>query len=108
MIDQGPENETERPVRSRRQSRSLTGPGQAPALGLRAGSDGFFIVSQTNLKGEPSCRSFPGCGTKIDPVEAKAVARMTTRANGPHSGRDWKLWKTARSSQPSTRPRHRT
>jgi len=26
-------------------STSLTGPGQAPALGLRAGSDGVFIVS---------------------------------------------------------------
>jgi probable HAF family extracellular repeat protein len=29
-------------------SKTLTGPGQAPALGLRAGGDGSFIVSQTN------------------------------------------------------------
>jgi hypothetical protein len=33
-------------------SRSLTGPGLAPALGLRAGSDGFFILSQTSSRKE--------------------------------------------------------
>src|SRR5262249_30213798 len=33
-------------------SRSLTGPGQAPALSLRAGTDGFFIVWQTGVRKE--------------------------------------------------------
>src|SRR6516165_8002798 len=31
-------------------SRSLTGPGQAPALGLRAEDEGVFILSQTSLR----------------------------------------------------------
>src|SRR5262249_39205871 len=52
-------------------SNPLTGPRLAPALGLRAGTDGFFIVSQTNLKRRTeSCHSPVGCGAFVLSPEA--------------------------------------
>jgi hypothetical protein len=49
-------------------SRSLTGPGQAPALGLRADGNGNFILSQTSFS-RGGCQTLSGFWAAIAALE---------------------------------------
>jgi len=83
------ENKQQWPVRSRRQSRSLTGPGQAPALSLRAGRNGSFIVSPTNKEFAMSCfcsltKSALICGIALTVLSCLSLSDATAQTVRGH------------------------